>query len=312
MKPFGAFLSNLRNSAKISLEELALLVGSSRSTLSRLENNDVPRPFKGSVRNLIIALAEILCTSQKETERYLALADIDRSLLTEAEEIQLGFAPFITFDDSNNLERLERIYSQRLIEIEERKKHVSSLPANLERRVQQYSNTLNEIRKQLDKPGNGNEASKPGMIQAVQVHDPVVLPGDKILVLNFTRPLSEQQREQIEELAGTPIDEVLTVPMQIDETEPLSPQVTRLVDAIGLSSEDWDKRHILINPPGYAPAAFLLLAEIHGRMGHFPTFVRFRPKHGSVTSYEAVEIVNLQTIRDAARTSNTAVIKKGN
>jgi transcriptional regulator with XRE-family HTH domain len=312
MKVFGKFLSNLRNSAKISLEELALLAGSSKSTLSRLENNEVPQPFRGSARNLIIALAEILCTSPKETERYLALAEIERSLLTEAEEIQLGFAPFITFHDPNNLERLERIYSQRLLAIEERGKQVSSLPVSLERKVQQYSNTLDEIRQQLDKPNNGNEASKPEIIQAVRAHDSAELPGDKILVLNFTHPLSEQQREQIEELAGTPIDEVLTIPMQIDETEPLSPQITRLVDAIGLSFEDWDKRHILINPPGYAPAAFLLLAEIHGRMGHFPTFVRFRPKHGSVTSYEALEILNLQTIRDAARMSNTAVIKTGN
>ena len=157
-----------------------------------------------------------------------------------------------------------------------------------------------------------NKASKPGMIHSVQAHDSVELPGDKLLILNFTHPLSEQQREQIEELAGTPIDEVLTIAMQIDEVEPLSPQITRLVDAIGLSNEDWDKRYILINPPGYAPAAFLLLAEIHGRMGHFPTFVRFRPKHGSVTSYEAVEILNLQTIRDAARMLNNALIKTGN
>ncbi len=50
----------------------------------------------------------------------------------------------------------------------------------------------------------------------------------------------------------------------------------------------------------YAPAAFLLLAEIHGRIGHFPTLVRMRPKHGSVTSYEVVELLNLQTIRGAA------------
>ena len=83
MKAFGAFLSNLRNSAKISLEDLALLAGSSKSTLSRLENNEGPQQFRGSTRNLIITLAEILCTSAKETERYLALADIDRSLLTE-------------------------------------------------------------------------------------------------------------------------------------------------------------------------------------------------------------------------------------
>jgi hypothetical protein len=44
---FGVFLSNLRNSSGLSLEELAGLVASSRSTLSRLGNNEVPRPFSG-------------------------------------------------------------------------------------------------------------------------------------------------------------------------------------------------------------------------------------------------------------------------
>jgi len=58
---------------------------------------------------------------------------------------------------------------------------------------------------------------------------------------------------------------------------------------------------ILINPPGYAPAAILLLAEIHGRIGHFPTLIRMRPKHASVTTYEVIQLLNLQTIRDAAR-----------
>jgi transcriptional regulator with XRE-family HTH domain len=55
MKDFGVFLSNLRSSAGFSLEELAKLVDSSKSTLSRLENNEVPQPFKGSIRKLIIA-----------------------------------------------------------------------------------------------------------------------------------------------------------------------------------------------------------------------------------------------------------------
>src|SRR5690348_10356338 len=107
MRGFGTFLSNLRNSAKISLEDLALLAGSSKSTLSRLENDEVPRSFKGSIRNLIITLAEILCTSPKEVERYLKLAGIDKTLLTDIEEIQLGFASFNAFDDSINLERLD-------------------------------------------------------------------------------------------------------------------------------------------------------------------------------------------------------------
>jgi hypothetical protein len=58
----------------------------------------------------------------------------------------------------------------------------------------------------------------------------------------------------------------------------------------------------MINPPGYAPAAFVLLAELHGRIGHFPTLIRLRPGHGSaVTTFEVAELLNLQTIRDESR-----------
>jgi len=229
MNQFGDFLTNLRNSRGLTLEELATLVRSSKSTLSRLENNDTPRPFKGAIRNLIIHLAQELCTSKKETERYLTLAGIDISLLTENEEKLLGLAPRISM----------------------------SPPA--------------------------------------EPHS------DAILILNFAHPLTAQQRIQIEELAGAGIDDIITVPSLINEAEPLEPQISRLIDSTGLTLDDWDKRHILINPPGYAPAALFLLAEIHGRTGHFPTLVRMRPNYGSVTSYEVVELLNLQTIRDAAR-----------
>jgi hypothetical protein len=122
-----------------------------------------------------------------------------------------------------------------------------------------------------------------------------------MLILNFTHPLTSAQRAQIEELAGTSIDEVRTIPVQIDQAEPLEPQITAIVDAVGLSSEEWQTRPLLINPPGYAPAAFVLLAELHGRIGHFPTLIRLRPKPGPVTSYEVAELLNLQTIRETAR-----------
>ncbi|MBV9691282.1 MAG: helix-turn-helix domain-containing protein [Ktedonobacteraceae bacterium] len=88
MRQFAIFLANLRSSAQLSLEELGTLVATSRTTISRLENNEVSQPFRGQTRKVVLALAEILCTSRIETERYLKLADIDRSLLTEIEEIQ--------------------------------------------------------------------------------------------------------------------------------------------------------------------------------------------------------------------------------
>src|SRR5215469_3886448 len=175
MRNFGVFLSNLRSSAGLSLEELARLVDSSRSTLSRLENDEVPQPFKGSIRKLIIALAEILCTSRKETQRYLELAGIDRSLLTETEEIQLGFTPSIPLgsaEEATNLERLERIYTQLLqnLEMQETNLGISNAPPNLKLKIQEYTNTLQEIRRRLDKIYQRQEPSESEALQAVQVH----------------------------------------------------------------------------------------------------------------------------------------------
>lgn len=122
-----------------------------------------------------------------------------------------------------------------------------------------------------------------------------------MLILNFTHPLTLDQRAQIEALARTSIEEIRTIPVQIDQAEPLEPQITSIVDAVGLSSEEWQTRSLLINPPGYAPAAFVLLAELHGRIGHFPSLIRLRPKPGPVTTYEVAELLNLQAIREAAR-----------
>jgi hypothetical protein len=122
-----------------------------------------------------------------------------------------------------------------------------------------------------------------------------------MLILNFTHPLTREQCAQIEALAGAAIEEVRTIPVQIEQAEPLGPQIVGIVEAAGLSSQEWQTRSLLINPPGYAPAAFMLLAELHGRIGHFPSLVRLRPRPGAVTSYEVAELLNLQSVRDQAR-----------
>ena len=122
-----------------------------------------------------------------------------------------------------------------------------------------------------------------------------------MLILNFTHPLTDEHTAHIESLAGTTIDEIRTIPVQIDQAEPLEPQIVAIVDAAQLPSHEWQTRPLLINPPGYAPAAFVLLAELHGRIGHFPSLIRLRPRHGHVTSYEVAELLNLQSVREAAR-----------
>ena len=126
--------------------------------------------------------------------------------------------------------------------------------------------------------------------------------GHTMLIINFTHPLTPEQHTKIEALAHTPIDEVRTIQVQINQAEPLEPQITTIVDSVGLSSEEWQTRPFLINPPGYAPAAFVLLAELHGRIGHFPSLIRLRPLPGSTpTTYEVAELINLQAIREEAR-----------
>ena len=124
-----------------------------------------------------------------------------------------------------------------------------------------------------------------------------------MLILNFTHPLTDVQRTQIEALAGEPIKDVRTIPVQIDQEETLEAQIRKIVDAVGLTPQEWQTTtSLLINPPGYAPAAFVLLAELHGRIGHFPALVRLRPKYGAITTYEVAEILNLQEIREHSRT----------
>src|SRR6266700_2004120 len=186
MRYFGSFLCILRSNTSLSLDELAKLVGTSRSTISRLENDEYPQPFKGSIRKLIISLAEILCTSRKETERLLNLAGIERSLLTEMEEAQLGFTPRIpegSLEESANLERLERIYEQLLkqLETKETELGVSDAPPNLKLKIQEYTNILQEIRKRLDKLNHRAEPVESLPMQAAHVYYTETL-GERIVV----------------------------------------------------------------------------------------------------------------------------------
>src|SRR5690242_4214841 len=101
-----------------------------------------------------------------------------------------------------------------------------------------------------------------------------------MLILNFTHPLTKEQCTQIEALMHDSIAEVRTIVVKIDQAEALEPQINKIVNDAGLSSDEWQTLPLLINPPGYAPAAFVLLAKLHGRIGHFPTLIRLRPCYG--------------------------------
>lgn len=124
----------------------------------------------------------------------------------------------------------------------------------------------------------------------------------EMLLLNFTHPLTTEHLAQIEALTGQAVTQVIDMPVQVEPDQPLADQIVEIADEVGLTPEEWQTLPLLVNPPGYAPAATMLLAEFHGRMGHFPALLWIRPVAGSTPSqFKVAEIVNLQTVRDVAR-----------
>jgi hypothetical protein len=123
-----------------------------------------------------------------------------------------------------------------------------------------------------------------------------------MILINFAHPITEQQRAQIEAMTGSTIERVIDVPAQFDNMQPFEPQVVELLDRVGLTSQEWQTLPILVNLPSLNVIAAVLLAELHGRTGHFPAVIRLRPIPNSTPpQFEVAEILNLQAIRDSAR-----------
>jgi hypothetical protein len=123
-----------------------------------------------------------------------------------------------------------------------------------------------------------------------------------MILLNFTHPLTGDQRAAVEQLTGQPIDRLIERPAHFDQSQPFVEQVRALVEATGLTPAEWQSAPIIVNPPALAAIAVTLLAELHGRMGYFPPVVRLRPVEEALPPrYEVAEIINLQPVRDRAR-----------
>lgn len=123
-----------------------------------------------------------------------------------------------------------------------------------------------------------------------------------MILLNFSHPLTPAQVAQIETLAEQPVARVVEVHSQIDPQQPLGPQITVLVESAGLTPAQWQSEPLLVNLPSLNYSTALVMAELHGRMGYFPSCVRLRPAPNAVSpQFEVAEILNLQAARDAAR-----------
>jgi hypothetical protein len=123
-----------------------------------------------------------------------------------------------------------------------------------------------------------------------------------MLILNYAHPLTEAQREQLQQHLDQPIEEVREIPTQLDLDAPFGPQAAALADAAGLTPEAWQTTPFLVVLPALNYAAAALLAELHGRTGYFPPIVRLRPVEDALPPrYEVAEVLNLQALRAAAR-----------
>lgn len=123
-----------------------------------------------------------------------------------------------------------------------------------------------------------------------------------MILLNFSHPLTPEQQAQIESLTGRTIDRMIERMPHFDDGQPLAGQIRELVEGVGLTSQEWQTEALLVNPPGLAPAAICLIAEIHGRTGYFPATIRIRPVADAIArQYEMAEILDLQDLRNSAR-----------
>lgn len=123
-----------------------------------------------------------------------------------------------------------------------------------------------------------------------------------MVLINFSHPLTELQRRQIEALLARPIEQYIEVPTYFDPMQPFATQVEALTEQVGLSATEWQTLPIVVNLPSLSVIAGVLLAELHGRMGYFPPILRLRLVENSTPpEYEVAEIINLQQVRERAR-----------
>lgn len=122
-----------------------------------------------------------------------------------------------------------------------------------------------------------------------------------MILLNFSHPVSAEILAELARIAGGQL-ELVDIPTHLDLSSPIGPQVAALADSVGLSRSDWQGKDIVVELPSHASIAGVLLAELHGRMGHFPTLLRRRPQDGPLGSHFVfAEAVNLDLVRTRAR-----------
>lgn len=124
----------------------------------------------------------------------------------------------------------------------------------------------------------------------------------KVVVLNFSHPINEPQRDEIAKLLSIEVGELevredLSRQYRYETVDELVEAVTEQVEAAELSAFDWQKAKIIVNLPAHSAGAMILLAMVHGRMGYFPNALRIERDD---SGFHFTDVVELESLREAA------------
>ncbi len=126
----------------------------------------------------------------------------------------------------------------------------------------------------------------------------------KVKLLNFSHPLTEENLKETAALLGCEVAEieVTEVPSRVDLHLPLEPQVASMLDSLGMNPREWQTLPLVVSLPSLSASAAVLLAQLHGLCGRFPSVLRYAPENsGPLMRYAVAEVINLQAVREGAR-----------
>ena len=98
-----------------------------------------------------------------------------------------------------------------------------------------------------------------------------------MILLNFAHPLAAAPRASMERCSGQALERVIEVKTQLNHNQPCVAQVRQVVEAVGLSSEEWQSLPLVVHLSSLSVVAALAVAELHGRCGYFPAVLRLKP-----------------------------------
>jgi hypothetical protein len=115
------------------------------------------------------------------------------------------------------------------------------------------------------------------------------------MILNFSHPLAPVAKKELEAFLEEE-QQILTVPVNLDLSQPMEPQVVYAVRGLNVN---WETIPLFLIPPGMSPAALILAAAVHGLSGHWPSIIRLVQREDKL--FHFAECIHLDNVRLQAR-----------